>query len=105
MRELRFNVLGQNITKDKSCDFSGIVAGTEGYLYAKFSFSKEWAGCLKVASFWKNGKEYPAPITNDCKCVIPKEALTWSNFEVSCSGKKKAYMITTNRVRIMQEKG
>lgn len=103
MRELRFNVSGQSIIKDKSCDFSGIVAGTEGYLYAKFSFSKEWNGCLKVASFWKNGQEHSAPITNDCKCVIPKEALNWSSFEVSCTGRKKAYTITTNRVRVSQE--
>lgn len=36
MRILKFHVKGQNLVKDQQCDFSGIVAETEGYLNAEF---------------------------------------------------------------------
>ena len=42
MRILKFVVENQKIKQDPSCDFSGLVAGTEGYLKAEFVFSKEW---------------------------------------------------------------
>lgn len=45
MRTLKFIITAQNVQKDPDCDFSGIVAGTEGYLQAEFLFSEEWAGC------------------------------------------------------------
>ena len=37
MRILQFKVTGQNLSKDG--DFSGIVAGTKGYLYTEY---KRW---------------------------------------------------------------
>ena len=42
-RILRFNVDGQEITKDPTCDFTGIVPGTAGYITAEFVFSKEFS--------------------------------------------------------------
>ena len=48
MRILKFHVKGQNLVKDQQCDFSGIVAETEGYLNAEFFCSDEWKGCLSL---------------------------------------------------------
>lgn len=47
MRILQFKVAGQNLSKDG--DFSGIVAGTKGYLYTEYNFDSEWDGCRKAA--------------------------------------------------------
>ncbi|WP_244094947.1 hypothetical protein [Sellimonas intestinalis] len=88
--------------KDQQCDFSGIVAETEGYLNAEFFCSNEWKGCKKVAGFTKLGKEYYAPVING-RCQIPKEALTFTSFEVRLYGKREGYRITTNSVTIHQE--
>ena len=104
MRTLKFNVTAQQIDKDPTCDFSGIVAGTEGYLQAAFSFSAEWTGCKKVAAFYRLGKEYAVPIT-DNTCMIPPEALTWSRFGVMVVGERDGYRITTNKIEIKQERG
>lgn len=36
MRSLKFNVSGQIVSPDQSCDFTGLVPGTKGYLKAEF---------------------------------------------------------------------
>ena len=56
----------------------------------------------KVAGFTKLGKEYYAPVING-RCQIPKEALTFTSFEVRLYGKREGYRITTNSVTIHQE--
>lgn len=98
---LNFHVEKQKISKSYGCDFSGIARGTSGYLKAAFSFSDEWNGCKKAASFWKLGKEYPALIING-QCEIPEEALTWGNFQVSVTGVRDNFVITTNKVTVEQ---
>ena len=103
MRTLKFLINAQSITKDPDCDFTGIVAGTEGYLQAEFSFSEEWQGCRMAAVFSCLGKEYPRPI-KDGRCVIPAEALTWDNFGVRVVGERENYRITTNEIKIKQER-
>lgn len=103
MRTLKFIITGQKITKDPDCDFSGIVAGTQGYLQAEFLFSEEWAGCRMAAVFSSLGKEYPRPVIEG-KCEIPKEALTWDNFGVRVVGQRENYRITTNETKIKQER-
>lgn len=102
MRELRFKVSGQKIYKDSSCDFSGIISGTENYLLAKFVFGNDWNGASKVAVFSRLNEEHPVKII-DSKCIIPKEALTWLNFKVRVVGKKNGVKITTNNVIVEQE--
>ena len=59
-RILKFKVKKQRLTRDRNCDFSNIVAGSVGYLRARFNLSSEWDDCVKVASFWaeENGKEH-----------------------------------------------
>lgn len=101
-RVLKFIVDGQKIKKDSSCDFSGIVRGTSGYLKAKFDVSSEYNGCVIAASFWCMGKEYAMPLTN-FECNIPNEALVWKNFYVSITGMKNGYKIKTNKVLVLQE--
>ena len=56
MRTLEFEVKGQTLEKREGSDFSGLVAGTDGYLQAKFLFKgNEWRECVKAASFFSDG--------------------------------------------------
>ena len=104
MRELRFNVEKQRITKQKDCDFSGIVAGSIGYLDAKFYFSEEWDQCVtKIARFWTNGNEHSVILDAVNECEIPPEALTTRVFEVSVMGVGPSFRIDTNKVKVRQE--
>lgn len=102
MRSLMFKVNGQKITKDPECDFSGLVAGSEGYLEAKFTFSEEWNNCIVVARFWRGIKEHAVKIVNG-KCDIPPEALTGATFKVSVVGKRRGFLINTNKITVVQE--
>lgn len=109
MRTLEFNVSRQKITKAPGCDFSHLVAGTSGYLRAKFNFSNEdnaWTGCIKAASFWYNGVEHAVLLGADDSCIIPAEALVGRNFYVSVTGLVKGtvsdYQIQTYRFKVIQ---
>lgn len=90
MRTLRFMVDRQLIKQDPNCDFTGLVPGTEGYLKAEFSFSPEWEGCVKVASFFSvMGNEFPPQILTDGKtCMIPEEALRNRVFKIKVLGRR-----------------
>ena len=103
MRLLKFKVNGQRIIKDPECDFGNIVAGTEGYLYAEFSFSKEWNGCKNIARFIRGGKEHAFILDGTNTCKIPSEVLTGRTFKVGILGCKEGYRITTNDLTIHQE--
>jgi hypothetical protein len=104
MRTLRFNVSKQRITNQKDCDFSGIVAGSVGYLYAKFDFSKEWDECtMKIARFWNNDNEYSVILDPNNECEIPHEALTNKIFRVSVLGVASQFRIDTNKAKVRQE--
>ena len=102
MRVLKFIVSGQQIRKDPSCDFEGLVPGTKGYLEAQFLFLEEWKGCKKAAVFSSLGLEYPVPIING-KCEIPEKALTRRMFSVKAVGTRDGYRITTNKVEVSQD--
>ena len=107
MRTLKFIVDGQIIKKDPDCNFDGLVPGSEGYLRAQFSFSKEWDGCVKVASFWSvMGKEYEPQVLEDgVSCMIPSEALERYSYDIRVIGKKENYRISTNKVTVCQDGG
>lgn len=104
MRKLKFNVNEQMIEKDGSCDFSGIVSGTSGYLYACFNFSREWSGMGKVAEFrrYETSECFPALISNSM-CEIPKEVLAGKRFCVNVVGKNGDKILTTNKCFVNQE--
>lgn len=103
MRILQFVADGQRLKKQTDCDFSGLVAGSEGYLRAKFTFSDEWLGCKKAASFWIDGQEHAKLLDDDNSCIIPPEALVGSLFEVSVIGVKPNYKINSTRTKVRQE--
>lgn len=103
MRTLEFKVDGQRLKKQSDCDFSGLVAGSEGYLKAKFTFSDEWLGCKKAASFWIGEREHGALLDSDDSCIIPPEALTGELFQVSVVGMKTGYKIDSTRTKVRQE--
>lgn len=103
MRTLKFNVEGQSLKKDSTCDFSGIVKGSKGYLQCSFSFSREWAGCKVAASFWSYDKEKGAAPVKNGRCKIPDEITDFKSFQVCLIGVRDGYRITTNRVKIEQE--
>lgn len=107
MRTLRFIVDGQIIKQDSTCDFDGLVPGTANHLVAEFSFSKEWDGYAKVATFWSPlGREYePALLTPDGSCVIPYEALKKKSFKIQIVGKNDTSKLTTNKVEVIQNGG
>lgn len=99
MRTLQFKVAGQKLSKDG--DFSGLVAGTKGYLQTAYNFDGEWDGCKKAAVFLRYDKEYPAPIVNG-RCAVPDEITQYNRWTVRLIGEKKGYRITTNEVEVRQ---
>lgn len=105
MRILEFNVAKQRLTKKRGCDFSGLVAGSVGYLHAKFYFSEnEWGECeKKVARFWIDKQEHAKLLDQNNSCVIPPEVLTGKRFEVSVIGAAPGYKIETNKTNVRQE--
>lgn len=102
MRTLHFTVTGQTITRSAGCDFDGIVAGSRGYLFARFHFSADWDGCKKVAVFKCGGKEYPAPLVAGA-CEIPPEALTGPLVQVYVLGRRGGLEIPTGEVAFAQD--
>ena len=107
MRTLVFNVKNQIIERDHSCDFSGLVAGTSGYLRAKFVFSADWDSCAKVAGFFsKDGNEFPpCALDSNNSCMIPAEALQHHEFKIKLYGRRDGYSITTQLITIKQYGG
>lgn len=107
MRTLSFIVDEQIIKQDPSCDFTGLIPGSEGYIQAKFSFSSEWRKCVKVAAFYSVlGTEYPPQLLQDGKsCMIPAEALKHKNFKIQIIGKDGNVKLTTNKLTISQNGG
>ena len=105
MRILEFEVKKQRLRKLPGCDFSGIVAGSIGYLRAKFHLSpEEWQDCtVKVARFWLGDKESSVKLDKNNTCDIPPEVLTGERFAVSVLGKSKDYKIETNKFVVKQE--
>lgn len=103
MRILRFLVDSQNIKKDPTCDFSSIIPGSSGYLYAEFIFSEEWGDKLKVAEFFKTptSKCYPKKVING-KCEIPNEILDGNLWCVRIVGKRDNIILPTNTISVRQ---
>ena len=106
MRTLSFIVDGLIIKKDPSCNFEGLIPGTDGYLRAEFSFSPEWDNCVKVVEFSYRDKEFPPRILADGKtCEIPIEALASRAFYVKILGKGEGLKLITNRIAVVQDGG
>ncbi|MDD7562844.1 MAG: hypothetical protein PUK02_13825 [Parabacteroides sp.] len=100
MRTLQCKVTGQSLSKDG--DFSGIVAGTKGYLRMAFNFNSEWDSCKKAAVFSRHDREQALPVING-GCPVPDEIAQHSRWKVRLIGEKEGYRITTNEVEVRQE--
>lgn len=100
-RVLRFELSGQAISRDPTCDFSGLYRGTVGYLYAHFNFSDDWRGCKKAASFYALGKEYAVPIING-ECQIPSEVLCHREWSVRVTGVRNNFKIVSGLEKVVQ---
>ena len=108
MRTLKFIVEDQIIKQDPNCDFSDLVPGTEGYLRAEFSFSREWLGFAKVIGFYSlMGTEYePQSLDAKSSCVIPREALARHRFYIQVMGRHRTgTKLKTNKVMVHQNGG
>ena len=104
MRTLRFVVDAQKISPDPSCDFSGIVPGTAGYLKSHFSFSAEWSGMVKVAEFRKYACDSPIPIPIvHWECILPEEVTDGKSWLVKVIGKKGDVILPTGNCKVEQE--
>lgn len=105
MRTLVFKVEGQTIYPNSLSELRGLVAGTSGYIKAKFLFSDDWRGCAKVVAFNSvEGKEFePKALDSENSCYITEEALEYHEFEMRVLGKNNSgYTITTRPIRIKQ---
>ena len=109
MRTLEFIVNKQRLLRKADCDFSHIVAGSVGYLKAKFKFSQEWDGCNKAADFILKDPsgtlKHGVLLDGDNACDIPSDVLTGSEFYISVKGVKAGgrYQIETSEIRVKQE--
>ena len=105
MRILEFTVRKQRLLKKPSCDFTGLVAGSKGYLHAKFEFPyDDWNNYeFKIASFWIGDKESAVQLDDNNTCNIPHEILTGAEFRVYLIGANRSSKIETNEVRVQQE--
>lgn len=105
MRILEFEVTKQRLKKKATCDFSGLVAGSIGYLKAKFNCSKdEWGSCSqKIARFWIDDNEHAELLDKNDSCEIPHEVLIGDKFKVSVLGVAPGYSIETNKIYVRQE--
>lgn len=104
MRTLKFAVNAQKISPDPSCDFSGIVPGTAGYLHAAFEFSVEWRGLAKVAEFRKYLCDEPVsvPIING-ECAVPDTVTGGKAWYVKIIGKRGDVILPTCNCKVEQE--
>lgn len=104
MRTLRFIVRDQIIEKDPTCNFSGLIPGSSGYINAEFIFSPEWKGFTKVATFFSAmGTEYTPALLKDGKsCIIPSDALKKRVVKIQILGRKDGVTMKTNKVGIFQ---
>lgn len=104
MRLLEFQVNQQMLRKLPGSDFSGIVAGSSGYLHAKFYFTNGWEGSKKVVVFnGEDEQDYAVLLDENNECAIPSKALTGKIFEVTLYGATNGAILHTNALKVKQE--
>lgn len=99
MRTLEYRVIAQRLVP--TGDHSGLVAGTSGYLKARFLFNNDWDKCMKRVTFIADGIEYPVRLMND-ECMIPPDVLKHTIFELYVEGRRPNYEITSRSTRERQ---
>ena len=104
MRELKFIVDGQKLTKSKECDFENIVRGTNNYLRLTFWFDTAWNGTTKAIEVSNiSGTKIIEPLVNG-SFVLPSQVTGDSIMKVKVYGMKKTgEQIASNEMLIKQE--
>lgn len=98
-RVLKFIVKNQKIIKDKECDFTGLVAGSQGMLKAQIEFSREWEGMNKIVVFTMLGQIKMEKLDKYGVCIIPSDVLKYNKFYVSVVGEIKGKDGNRRRLR------
>ena len=87
MRRLLFSVDGQHLAKKG--DFTGVTAGSKGYLRCRFELSDpEWLTAVAVSA--------------EGECAVPDEVTDGKCFKVYLAGQNGKTRMVTNRVLIEQ---
>lgn len=95
MRELDFTLSGQKLAKQG--DFSGITAGSKGYLKCRFAAEdNDWRMAKKVAIF---GDTVLVKLDANGECMVPDEMTDRKSFKVKVAGERT--LPGGNTVRMM----
>lgn len=70
--ELSFDIKNQHITRT---DHNRVVAGSQNYITATFSFSEDWDGVAKTAIFNRCDGDAIKVVLVDNACAVPAEVL------------------------------
>lgn len=98
MRRLLFSVDGQYLAKKG--DFTGVTAGSKGYLRCRFELSDpEWLTAKKIAVF---NDEYAVAVSVEGECAVPDEVTDGKCFKIYLAGQNGKTRMVTNRVLIEQ---
>lgn len=101
MKTINFKVNGQRLSLENGLR-GRVLAGTKGYLVAKFTFSEDWDGFQKVAAFYDgDGHEYPRPLVSN-QCMVPDEVTDGVKFKVKVFGKQGNSMVFTDTETVRQ---
>ena len=94
---LEFNVKNQIISRTDSFD---VVADSQNYLSAEFTFTEEWTGSVVAVFGSADGKFYDV-LVDENKCLVPWEVIKAPFFTISvfCGD-----LVTANIVRVDVEK-
>lgn len=99
MRTIDFTVSEQRLRCDEK---PHIIAGSKGYLKARFSFSPDWKGYAKAVSFFgMDDEEHPVELRND-EAAIPDEVTDGPIIRIQVFGMKGDAKVKTNVVALRQ---
>ena len=103
MRDLIYDVNGQQMLESENCDFKNIAKGSNNYLRLRFNCNHEWLNMAKAITLRNSyGKAFNLPVKAGC-CVLPYDAVSGLYFTFMLRGKNKdGEVITTNQVLVVQ---
>lgn len=102
MRILRYKVQGQNIIRDRGCDFSNIIKGSNNYIRLVFEWDEQWKNKAKVISL-RNANGEEVNVILQSKIVLQEKITKGSMFSFQIYGKEGEEKIKTNREYVEQE--
>ena len=98
--ELTFQVKNQRL---HLTTVNKVVADSQGYLTAAFSFTDDWEGTTKTVQFTRGTTTTNVTLDSNDKCAVPSSVLSGEGeFYVSVYGSKnnQQVIITVNPIKI-----